>query len=281
MSELHRRATQPGPDGTTVRVDPATEPADLGGAGWHWISFAAHELDSGIAIVRPGDNHEVAIVALEGSVGITAGGTSFADVGSRASVFDSTPPPVFLAEPGLQVEVTASGPASVLVASAIGGSIRETRLIEPASMRIEERGAGQTARTVRHLLPPEARAGRLIIVEVMTPGGNWSSYPPHKHDVDDPPVECLLEELYYYRFRRPAGFAFQRVYTTDRVLDESLTPMDGDVVLVPRGFHPVGVPAGYDAYYLNVMAGPVREWRFTLDPDHAWLMDWDPRAPDA
>lgn len=281
MSELHRRASPRGFDGTTVRIDPATEPADLGGVGWHWISFAAHALDSGMVLARQGDTHEVAVVVLEGSVDIKAGVKSFTEVGSRASVFDATPPPLFLAEPAVPIDVTALGQASVLVASALAGSIHETRLMEPAAMRIEERGAGRTARTVRHLLPPEARAGRLIIVEVITPGGNWSSYPPHKHDVDNPPVECLLEELYYFRFRRPAGFAFQRVYTADRTLDESVTPMDGDVVLVPRGFHPVGVPAGYDAYYLNVMAGPVREWRFTLDPDHAWLMDWDPRAPDA
>jgi 5-deoxy-glucuronate isomerase len=150
--------------------------------------------------------------------------------------------------------------------------------VDPGDVRIEARGAGQTARTVRHLLPPEARAGRLIVVEVLTPGGNWSSYPPHKHDVDHPPQERLLEELYYYRFRRREGFAFQRVYTSDGDLDESLAPRDGDVVLVPRGYHPVAAAAGYDCYYLNVMAGPVREWKFSLDPDHAWLMNWSPDA---
>ena len=108
----------------------------------------------------------------------------------------------------------------------------------------------------------------------MTPGGNWSSYPPHKHDTEDPPRESRLEELYYYRFSRPQGFAFARVYTKDGRLDECLAPGDGDLVLVPEGYHPVGVPAGYDCWYLNVMAGPTREWRFTLDPDHAWLMNW-------
>jgi 5-deoxy-glucuronate isomerase len=131
---------------------------------------------------------------------------------------------------------------------------------------------------VRNLLPAEALAGRLIVVEVLTPGGHWSSFPPHKHDEQDPPRETRLEELYYYRFDRPQGFAFQRVYTADRSLDAALTPMHGDVVLVPRGYHVVGVPAGYACYYLNVMAGPLREWRFTLDPDHAWLMDWNPRG---
>jgi 5-deoxy-glucuronate isomerase len=275
-SRLHRAAGAPAPDGATVRVAPDSEHPDLGGAGWRWISFAAHTLEQGSSIRRDADDQEVAVVVLEGSVRLEAGDLAVAQAGSRDSVFDAVPAPVLLVEPGRAVEVTALGPAHVAVAAAPGGEIRDTRLIEAASMRIEARGSGQTARTVRHLLPPEASAGRLILVEVLTPGGNWSSYPPHKHDGDDPPRERQLEELYYYRFRRPEGFAFQRVYTADRSLDEAMTPMDGDVVLVPRGFHPVGMPAGYDGYYLNVMAGPIREWRFTLDPDHAWLNDWSP-----
>ena len=279
VSQLHRRASAPGPDRATIRIDPAAESAGLGGAGWHWISFSAHALEAGATVARTGDDREVGVVVLEGSVGVSAGGRSYGDVGSRASVFDAVPPPVLLVEPGRSIEIIATGPATLALAAAPGGTIRETRLVEPAAMRVEERGADQTARTVRHLLPAEAAAGRLILVEVLTPGGNWSSYPPHKHDTNDPPRECLLEELYYYRFRRDHGFAFQRIYTADRALDEAITPMHGDAVLVPRGYHPVGVPAGYDCYYLNVMAGPIREWRFSLDPDHAWLMDWSPEAP--
>ena len=279
MTTLHRRAGPAAPDGATIRISPATEAPDLGGVGWNWISFSAHVLADGQSIRRSGDDHEVAIVVLEGTVTIKAGSRSFANVGSRASVFDPVAATVLLAEPGVDIGVTARTPASVAIATAPGGESRTTRLIEPAAIRIEARGTGQTARTVHHLLPPEAEAGRLIVVEVLTPGGHWSSYPPHKHDTNDPPRECLLEELYYYRFRQPQGFAFQRVYSADRSLDEALVPMHGDAVLVPRGYHPVGVPVGYDGYYLNVMAGPIREWRFTLDPDHDWLMDWNPDAP--
>ena len=168
-----------------------------------------------------------------------------------------------------------------MVASAPAGAVRVTRAIAPGDVLVEARGSGQTARRIHHLLPPDAEAGRLIAYEVFTPGGNWSSYPPHKHDTEDPPIESRLEELYFYRFARPEGFAFQRVYTRDGSLDEALAPGDGDVVLVPRGYHPVGVPAGYDCYYLNIMAGPTRAWHFTIDPDHAWLMDWNPAAPTA
>ena len=277
-SVLHRRPSPPERDGVTLRIDPAGESDELGGRGWQWISFATHFLEPGATIARPADDQEVAVVVLGGAISLAAAGRSFGEVGGRDSVFDATPSPLLLVAPGQPIEITARERATIAVAAAPGGDGSETRLIDPSAVRIEARGAGPTARTVRHLLPPEARAGRLIVVEVLTPGGNWSSYPPHKHDTDDPPRERRLEEIYYYRFRRPEGFAFQRVYTADGALDEALTPMDGDIVLVPRGYHPVGAAAGYDCYYLNVMAGPVREWRFTLDPRHAWLMDWSPDA---
>ena len=106
-----------------------------------------------------------------------------------------------------------------------------------------------------------------MITEVLTPGGHWSSYPPHKHDTEDPPLETYLEETYYHRARRPGGFAVQTVYTDDRSLDAALRVGDGDVVLVPRGYRPVSAAPGCDLYYLNVMAGPLRRWRVTVDPD--------------
>jgi len=273
---LHRRPSAPDGDGATLRIDPTTEPADLGGRGWRWIAFSTHDLAPGASIHRPGDDREVAVVVLDGSVSLRVNGRTLGEASRRGSVFDPDPSPLLLVAPGETLDVAALDQASIAVTSAPGGEVRETRLVQPDSVRVESRGSGATARTVRHLLPPEAAAGRLIVVEVLTPGGHWSSYPPHKHDTDDLPREALLEELYLYRFRRPEGFAFQRVYTGDRSLDEAVTPMHGDVVLVPRGYHAVGVPAGYDCYYLNVMAGPAREWRFTLDPDHEWLMDWSP-----
>jgi len=276
-SSLLRRPSAPAADGATLRIDPRTEPPDLGGRGWEWITFSTHDLQPGSAVTRPGDGQEVAVVVLGGTVALAAAGQSFGDVGGRQSVFDAPPSPLLLVAPGEPVQIEARDEARIAIASAPGGEVHSTRLVEPETVRIESRGTGATARTVRHLLPAEATAGRLIVVEVLTPGGHWSSYPPHKHDEQDLPRETRLEELYYYRFERPQGFAFQRVYTADKALDAALTPVDGDVVLVPRGYHAVGVPAGYACYYLNVMAGPIREWRFTLDPDHAWLMDWDPR----
>jgi 5-deoxy-glucuronate isomerase len=134
------------------------------------------------------------------------------------------------------------------------------------------RGAGSNTRYVRNILSETVAAESLLVVEVITPGGNWSSYPPHKHDRDALPDESYLEETYYHRISPKQGFAFQRVYTDDRSLDETMAVYDRDVVLVPRGYHPVGAPHGYELYYLNVMAGPKRTWRFHNDPDHAWML---------
>jgi 5-deoxy-glucuronate isomerase len=110
-----------------------------------------------------------------------------------------------------------------------------------------------------------------LVVEVFTPEGHWSSYPPHKHDRNHLPEESYLEETYYHKINPGHGFAVQRIYTDDRSLDETLVIKDGDAVLVPKGYHPVSAPPGYDVYYLNVMAGPVRTWKFKNDPDHEWL----------
>lgn len=265
-----------------ITRDPATglvQRISAAEAGWRYVGFAVHVLEPGQRLRREADDHEVTVVALEGSLDVRAGDRSFEALGSRQGVFDGPPAELALVAPGSSIEAVARTPATVVLADAPGGEVRLTRDLRAADILVEQRGSGVTARRIHHLLPPAGKAGRLILFEVYTPGGNWSSYPPHKHDTQDPPTESALEELYYYRFARPTGWAFQRVYTPDRDLDVALAPTDGDVVLVPRGYHTVGMPAGYDGYYLNVMAGPTRAWHFTLDPEHAWLMDWDPGAP--
>lgn len=271
---LLRRSSPPSPDGTIVSVNASA-------AGWTYLDFAAYRLRAGQAIGQPADARERLVLVLEGRASIRVGEEAFGVVGSRLTVFDGPPPPVVLAAPEMPVEIVAEGQALIVVASAPAGPVRRTAHVAPDQILVEVRGSGQTERRIHHLLPPSAEAGRLIAYEVFTPGGNWSSYPPHKHDTEDPPREARLEELYFYRFAKPQGFALQRVYTPDRSLDEVMAPGDGDVVLVPAGYHPVGAAAGYDCYYLNVMAGPNRAWHFTVDPDHAWLMDWDPATPQA
>jgi len=121
-------------------------------------------------------------------------------------------------------------------------------------------------------------ADSLLVTEVFTPQGNWSSYPPHRHDQDNPPHMTYLEETYYHRLNPSQGFGFQRVFTEDGTLDETMAVHDGDVVLVPRGHHPCGAPYGYEMYYLNVMAGPLRKWRFQNHPDHDWIYQRDSQS---
>jgi 5-deoxy-glucuronate isomerase len=173
---------------------------------------------------------------------------------------------------GLGIRITAKTGAEVAVCTAPGSGAGSPRQIGAERMSREVRGTGTNQRFVRNILPETELAESLLVVEAVTPAGHWSSYPPHKHDSDVPSKETALEETYYHRIDPPQGFAFQRIYTDDRSLDETLAVSDGDVVLVPKGYHPVGAPHGYDLYYLNVMAGPKRTWRFHNDPDHAWML---------
>src|SRR5690606_21182772 len=160
--------------------------------------------------------------------------------------------------------------AEIAICTAPGSGAGTVRLIR--SEAVEVRGRGTNTRHVRNILSDADQAESLLVVEVITPGGHWSSYPPHKHDRDAFPDETFLEETYYPRLSPPQGFAFQRVYTDTRDIDETMAVEDGDVVMVPRGYHPVGAPHGYDLYYLNVMAGPRRNWVFRNDPAHEWIV---------
>ena len=183
-----------------------------------------------------------------------------------------------LTSPGTSI-CFGAGAVEIAVCAAPARGAFPAHLITPEDESEHIRGAGQASRRIHNILMEDGGAGSLLVTEIQSPPGNWSSYPPHKHDTQDPPRESYLEEIYFYRFAKPTGFAFQRVYSADGTLDEVLTARDGDVVLVPRGYHVVAAAPGYDCYYLNVMAGPTREWRFTVDPDHEWLMDWDPNKP--
>jgi 5-deoxy-glucuronate isomerase len=241
-------------------------------AGWKYVGFSAHRLRAGERIALDLAGREVCVVVLAGRVSVTAGGSTWNDIGGRASVFDDSPPYAVYAPDGKGATVEARTEAEIGVASAPGGGKLPPRLIEPASMTRSVRGKGANTRYVCDILPQSQPAEHLLVVEVRTPSGHSSSYPPHKHDRDSVPEESSLEETYYHRLAPAQGFAFQRVYTDDRTLDESMAVENHDVVMVPRGYHPVVVPYGYESYYLNVMAGPKRVWHFHNDPAHAWML---------
>ena len=254
----------PDADGSVVKVTPES-------AGWEYVGFEVLQLEAGGIVERRTYDEEVCLVVLSGCCTVTTGGQEWRGIGERESPFKGAPYAVYL-PPGTAYRVEADTYLELAVASAPAERGVEPRLLRPEDAEVEVRGSGNMEREIRPILMEDRPAERLLVVEVITPNGHWSSYPPHKHDQDDRPNETYLEETYYHRFRREAGFAFQRVYTEDRSLDETLAFQDGDVVLVPRGYHAVSAPPGYDLYYLNVMAGPVREWRIKDDPDHEWLL---------
>ena len=252
-------------------------PADT---GWQYIHFDAYRFPPGGTLRRATGDHETALVVLSGQCTVHASPHTYENIGRRTSVWERTPPYVVLLSPGTKWVVEAKRQLHLAVASAPAASVPPVppRLITPDEIVAEHRGEGQTYRFIQHLLPPSATAARLILVEVYTPAGHWSSFPPHKHDTEAPPDESYLEETYYYQIDPPTGFAFQRVYTPERDLDVAVAAGNGDLVVVPRGYHPVAAAPGYNCYYLNVMAGPTRAWNFRVDPDYAHLMNWQKPA---
>jgi 5-deoxy-glucuronate isomerase len=261
---LRVRSTAPDAAGRVLAITPAS-------AGWKYVGFEVRRLTAGQEVALAAAGRETCVVILTGSVDVRVGDVNFPGLGGRSSVFDEEPPGAVYAPAGARIVIRADGAAEIALCSAPATGAIAARAIAGERMPREVRGEGTNRRLVRNVLPQTEPAERLLVVEVITPGGHWSSYPPHKHDTDVPPTETQLEETYYHRLNPQQGFAFQRVYTDDRSLDETVCVEDGDVVLVPRGYHPVGAPHGYDLYYLNVMAGPVRSWIIREDPAHAWI----------
>ena len=251
-------------DGLVHRITPES-------AGWTYVGFEARDLARGARVELATGAREACVVLLSGRAQVTAGGFDSGAIGERATVFEGLPWSVYLPA-GCAYAIEAASDCEIAICSAPGTARLPARVVPPAEVETLTRGTGTNTRHVRNILSETAAADSLLVVEVITPGGHWSSYPPHKHDRDALPEESLLEETYYHRLSPPQGFALQRVYTDDRALDETLAVGDRDVVLVPRGYHPVGAAHGYDLYYLNVMAGPKRTWRFHNDPAHAWLV---------
>ncbi len=265
MSKLLVKPTAPDAEGRIHSVTPAS-------AGWDHVGFEVYKLSNGQSLSKETGDREICIVLLAGKVAASAGGTEFGTIGGRNSPFEPAPWSLYVPA-GTSWSVTAEGGCEMAVCSAPGKPGLKPRVIAPRDVGCLTRGQGTNTRHVRNILPETEPAESLLVVEVITPSGSWSSYPPHKHDQDALPRESLLEETYYHRLSPPQGFALQRVYTDDRSLDETLAAEDGDVVLVPRGYHPVAAPHGYELYYLNVMAGPKRVWKFANDPAHEWMLE--------
>jgi len=262
---LRIRPSQPDDQGRIINITPAS-------AGWRYVGFEVRRLTKGQRTTIHLLARETCLLILTGTAGVTADGSDLGTLGGRRSVFDDIAPGGIYLPAATPCTVVAQDNCELAVCTAPGSQPGRARTLKPECMAVETRGQGTNTRRVRTVLPETEPAESLLVTEVITPGGHWSSYPPHRHDENAEPRLTALEETYYHRLNPPQGFAFQRVYTDDRSLDETMSVEDGDVVLVPRGYHPVGAPHGYDLYYLNVMAGPVRKWIFHNDPAHAWIV---------
>jgi 5-deoxy-glucuronate isomerase len=281
------------PDAVSLLVPPNFNHAEYiritpQSAGWDHLSFAARKMKRGTLWDFETRENELALVILGGVCQVSSNHGAWTDIGRRPNVFAGMPYTLFLpADTRFTVEAT-SEELDIAYGWCIATEAYPARLVRPAEVEIEIRGGANVTRQINKMIPPGFSASRLVVVEVYTPSGNWSSYPPHKHDehiVDSAGniLEADLEEVYFYKIDRPEGFAYQRIYTPDRKIDELILARDSHLVLSPQGYHPVVAAPGYNCYYLNMLAGSAQSLAATDDPEHTWVKQtWkakDPRLP--
>ena len=261
-------------------------------AGWEFITFQVRRLAAGRTWSFENGERECALVDLCGSFSVTSNHGAWRQIGGRADVFRGAGHVLYLPR-HTQASVTAEGHCEFAIAWAQSNQDHEPFLIRPADVPISIRGGDNVSRQINDLLPPGSPVHRLVLVEVYTPSGNWSSYPPHKHDVhqvnaDGSLREADLEEIYFYKFERPNGYAYQRVYTDERSplhrsgapIDAVVRPANNSVVLVPEGYHPVVGAPGCTTYYLNVLAGSAQSLANQDDPQYSWVKNTYTRRDD-
>jgi 5-deoxy-glucuronate isomerase len=250
-------------------------------AKWEWMSFFVRRLQPG-NVYQTRTEHEEAVFVLLGGTCLANWGHGAQRIGKRKNVFDGFPYALY-SPSGKDVTFTAETVCEIAECRVPSEAQLESRLITPQDVVSSLRGGGNASRQIVDISDASSSTDRLMVVEVYTPGGNWSSYPPHKHDVHDPPAEVDLDEIYYYRMRPRDGFAFQHLYSRERSAERILKTRDGDAVLVRSGYHPVVAGPGYDVYYLNFLAGSSHTMAVTEDPRHVWIRStWnepDPRLP--
>jgi 5-deoxy-glucuronate isomerase len=245
-------------------------------AGWSYVGFQLYRLAPGETVGGTLGSDECIFVVVEGRGGFTGAGQDWGLIGDRMDVFDRSAPHCIYLPEGSDWQMVAETSLTLALCLAPGKGTHPPARLGPEGIDLTPRGRGTNTRYINNIAM-EGRdvAGSLLVTEVFTPAGHWSSYPPHRHDEDDFPNMTYLEETYYHRLNPAQGFGIQRVFTEDGTLDETMAVSNHDVVLVPRGHHPCGAPYGYEMYYLNVMAGPRRNWRFKNHPDHDWIAQRD------
>jgi 5-deoxy-glucuronate isomerase len=266
---------------TYIDINPAN-------AGWEHLHFQAVGLKSDEEWHFNTGNNELALIILGGTADILSSAGEWKNVGSRTDVFHGMPTTLYLSRNTSFTVKPVSDSLDFACGWAAATRDFPARLIRPEEVNIELRGGENASRQINQMIPPGFPCDRLVVVEVYTPSGNWSSYPPHKHDqrrmdAEGHLLEADLEEIYFYKIDRPEGYAYQRIYTDDRHIDEVLLVQNDDLVLSPEGYHPVVAAHGFTAYYLNILAGSDQSLAATDDPAYTWIKDtWktkDSRLP--
>ena len=283
-------------------VHPSTTPQDPDlilavtpeSAGWDFISFQARRLSARKEWSFNNGQNELAIILLSGAISVQSTRGSWHGL-ERQDVWTSAATALYLPR-DTGFTVVADRDSEFAITWVPTDEDHEPWLIHPQDVPVSIRGGDNVSRQINDLLPPGSPVHRLVLVEVYTPGGNWSSYPPHKHDVHIEDelgnlIEAVLEEVYFYKLDKPEGYAYQRVYTDENSplqqagfpIDALVTVQNNCAVLIPEGYHPVTSAPGYTTYYLNVLAGSAQSLANQDDPRYAWVkesyMNVDPRLP--
>ncbi len=274
MSLLIKPNAKPSPE--IINITPQS-------AGWDTISMTVVRLKHSQTYDFKLLGEEAVVVVLGGKVGIASGAGSWSGLGGRRDVFSGMPWTLYLPLNATATITGETADAEVAVCRCRASRIFPAKLMRPEEVPVEIRGGENATRQINNMVLPDFPADRILVVEVYTPSGNWSSYPPHKHDAHNPPGEVDLDEIYFYKINKPEGYAIQRLYTADGSRDETYVVRDNEAILVKDGYHPVVAAHGYDCYYLNVLGGSARSMAASDDPQYAWIrQEWrskDPRLP--
>lgn len=246
-----------------------------------WLGFRYARLEPGThRLSDAGPGHEAGVVLIEGEVDVARAGRRF-HLGPRPNPFEY-PPELAFFPAGEAITVESAGDAVVAVAWAAGDPALEAYRLGGSDITSDTRGVGATERTIRHLLEADRPANRLYLVEVVTPGAHWSSFPPHRHDVHKPPAEYAMEEAYVFRVDPPQHRGLMGTWSANDDTEAAFVARDGDLMMVKAGYHTVSAAPGSRLYYLNAMAGPERVWKPLFHPRYLHLVEgWGPVAPDA
>ncbi|MCS7264027.1 MAG: 5-deoxy-glucuronate isomerase [Armatimonadetes bacterium] len=248
--------------------------------GWHTIAspqqgqtsqitFSILKLESGSEYEGQLSGETVAVI-LYGLIEAEVDGKRWVSVGQRRDVFTGKAFALYL-PPNARFRIKAQTFAELAFGSVPAPSGGEPKLITPEQVRTRTVGVFNWRRDIDDIVDASFPARRLLVGETRNPPGNWSSYPPHKHEQENPPFETQMEEVYHFRIFPPNGFAIQVIYTDDGELNEAIIVKEGDTVVIPRGYHPVAAPPGYSVYYLWMLAGDRRQMFVKFDPAHEWV----------